>query len=193
VARPVTRWPSPDHRPVASRSRPTRGPRHSPGRGGVATLSLPPTPGRRNGDLPRTAANGTDLDLHHDTYTATADAIPSARRAVEEALSSAGVPDGVRARVTLAVSEAVTNVVQHAYRDGPPGLVRVTVALDETVVVTVADDGGGLAPRADSPGLGLGLGLMARSSDGINLSDGHGDGTTVEMRFDLTARGPGAP
>jgi len=86
--------------------------------------------------------------------------VPRARRAIAAMLEGLDVdlwPVG------LVVSEAVTNVVLHAYRDREPGRVRMeaTVA-DGLLTVVVADDGIGMSPRADSPGLGVGLVLIRR-------------------------------
>jgi CHAD domain-containing protein len=65
------------------------------------------------------------------------------------------------ADVSLAVSEAATNAVVHAYRESAGHLhVRAHVDGAELIVV-VADTGSGMAPRNDSPGLGLGMPLMA--------------------------------
>lgn len=87
----------------------------------------------------------------------------------------------------IAVSEAVTNTVVHAYPDGSEGTFRVTVTQDgrPEVYVVVRDEGGGLRPRPDSTGLGLGLPLIAQLSDGFEVSDGTGAGTEVSMRFAL--------
>lgn len=89
--------------------------------------------------------------------------------------------------LALAVSEAVTNVVVHAYRDSTdPGsvVVKATVAADD-LVVTVADSGSGLRARDDSPGLGLGLAIIAESADGIDLRQVAGGGLELTMRFSL--------
>ena len=87
----------------------------------------------------------------------------------------------------VAVSEAVTNVVVHAYPDGVAGTVRVTVTQNgrPEVRVVVRDRGNGLRPRPDSPGMGLGLPLIASLSDGFEVSDGTPAGTAVSMRFYL--------
>ena len=95
------------------------------------------------------------------------------------------------AAVDLAVSEAVTNVVVHAYRDrGPaedPGPIRLALRIeDDAAWVLVADDGVGMAPRTDSPGLGMGLSLIARVCDRLEIEQRH-DGTRVHMRFGLGA------
>jgi anti-sigma regulatory factor (Ser/Thr protein kinase) len=87
--------------------------------------------------------------------------------------------------VQLGVSEAVTNVVVHAYRDSPePGTVEVAAALaGGELWVIVADGGSGLRPRRDSPGLGLGLGLIAQVSDGVDLEHRASGGLELRMRF----------
>lgn len=90
--------------------------------------------------------------------------------------------------IRLAVGEALTNVVMHAYVGGQPGmmLVRAWVDEDEHFNVQILDEGHGLIPRADSPGLGLGLGLMAQMSDDFRVANREGKpGTTVSLRFAL--------
>src|ERR1700722_12054623 len=60
--------------------------------------------------------------------------------------------------IRLAVTEACTNVVVHAYPDGEEGPLEVLATLlDEQLTVVVRDQGPGITPRPDSPGLGLGL------------------------------------
>ncbi len=113
----------------------------------------------------------------------------AARRAVLDALSGIAVD---RDAVSLVVSEAVTNAVVHAYRDWDhPGRVRVSASLDaEGVDVAVADDGIGMRPRTDSPGIGLGVPLMTDLADRVELESGS-PGTRVAARFLLMgAAGP---
>src|SRR4051812_6773318 len=85
----------------------------------------------------------------------------------------------------LAVGEACTNVVVHAYRDqDAPGAVHVRAVAGETgLVVEVWDDGCGPSPRGDSPGLGLGLPLMARLSREMEISGREPRGTKVRLVF----------
>ena len=87
----------------------------------------------------------------------------------------------------LAVSEAVTNAVVHAYRDQPAGSVTASIDIDRgssRVVVHVTDAGQGLGPRPDSPGLGLGLPLIASVAEETRLLPGpSGIGTDVCMSF----------
>jgi serine/threonine-protein kinase RsbW len=76
----------------------------------------------------------------------------------------------------IVVSDAVTNVVLHAYRDGELGRVRVkaSVAVDLLTPV-VADDGVGMSPNPDRPGLGVGLALIGRREDSEVFSGGAPD------------------
>jgi serine/threonine-protein kinase RsbW len=134
---------------------------------------------------------GRSLDLELPAVPASC---PQARLAVRELLGS--VPVDIAA-VELAVTEAVTNVVVHAYRDrGPvdePGRVRLALTIEDGAAwVAVADEGAGMAPRADSPGLGMGLSLIASVCDELEIEQRR-DGTRVLMRFafDADARAAG--
>jgi anti-sigma regulatory factor (Ser/Thr protein kinase) len=101
------------------------------------------------------------------------------------------------AAVELAVSEAVSNVVLHAYRDRDgataDGRVDIRVRADvEGVWVVVADDGVGMLRRDDSPGLGLGLRLIANVSDQLLIVQGD-TGTRVHIRFAFARAGREEP
>jgi serine/threonine-protein kinase RsbW len=110
-----------------------------------------------------------------------------ARHEICAALQGRGIDT---AAVALAVSEAVSNAVLHAYRDrdGPTAEQRVDVLLTadvEGVWVVVADEGVGMSPRDDSPGLGLGLSVIARLSDELLIVQGE-TGTRLHIRFRFT-------
>ena len=93
-------------------------------------------------------------------------------------LSPARVQD-----VRLAVSEAVTNAVQHAYRDREPGDVHgIACIRDGHLRIVIADDGIGMTPRTDSPGLGLGLPLISQLAHSIEVRS-TAEGTEVHMVF----------
>ena len=56
-------------------------------------------------------------------------------------------------RLKLAVSEAGSNVVIHAYGDGECGVLEVDALIEDALLhVIVRDRGDGLRPRPDSPG-----------------------------------------
>src|SRR4051795_11637304 len=103
---------------------------------------------------------------------------------------------GVRADdvvdVALALTEAVTNAVLHAFVDLEPGTVWVAAATGEDeLTVTVTDDGRGMQPRADSPGLGLGLPTIGRLAAFVDLREPPGGGTELSMTFATPGvRGP---
>ena len=72
------------------------------------------------------------------------------------------LPDPVIEDMRLAVTEACTNVVRHAYADGEPGPVEILIRPEgDTLQVIVSDQGRGLGPSEDSTGPGLGLPLIA--------------------------------
>jgi anti-sigma regulatory factor (Ser/Thr protein kinase) len=106
------------------------------------------------------------------------------RRAARQLAERCGASDQLLADVTLAVSEACTNVVIHAYRDEPGTLALSGEARDGQVRFVVEDEGDGLSPRADSPGLGLGLPLIARLTQQFEVLPGPaGRGTRIRMAF----------
>lgn len=88
--------------------------------------------------------------------------------------------------IRLAVTEACTNVVVHAYPEGKEGQMEVLATLlgDELAVV-VRDEGEGIGPRPDSPGLGLGLPLIASLAENVQLGRDEEERTEVRMTFSL--------
>ena len=120
------------------------------------------------------------------------ESVPRLRHGVTRFATLAGASDRVRRKVALAVSEACTNAVVHAYRGprsrGRSGEVQVRAERrDRRLAVTVSDTGCGMLPRNDSPGLGLGAPLMAVLADHIEISDNpEGSGTVVRLEFALT-------
>jgi serine/threonine-protein kinase RsbW len=92
-------------------------------------------------------------------------------------------------QIALAVSEALTNSVLHAYvGSDEPGPVTVEAwVVDGSLTVVVCDEGGGMLPRLDSPGLGIGLPLIAQMSDRLDIEDRDGHpGVCVRMTFALS-------
>lgn len=111
--------------------------------------------------------------------------VPAARLLASDFAQRAGAVGDVVDRVRLAVSEAVTNVVKHAYR-GAPGELQLSLAVcDDELWTLVSDDGCGHQVPAYDPGLGLGLALMAEACDEFTVTERAGGGTEVQMRFQL--------
>jgi anti-sigma regulatory factor (Ser/Thr protein kinase) len=85
--------------------------------------------------------------------------------------------------VALAVSEAATNAIVHGYR-GDPGLIHVSATrANGELTVLVTDEGLGMGPRLDSPGLGLGLPIIAKLTQRFDVIS-RGSGTRIHMVFD---------
>jgi anti-sigma regulatory factor (Ser/Thr protein kinase) len=114
-------------------------------------------------------------------------ATPSvARHAVRDYLHSLGADPRAFADVLLALSEVVTNAVVHGYRNEAGGEVRVEAQhFPDGLLLSVADQGRGMAPRPDSPGLGLGLPLVGRIAKKVDITAAVGGGTLVCMCFSL--------
>jgi len=81
----------------------------------------------------------------------------------------------------------MTNVVVHAYRHHKrAGGIELEAELDgDSLSVRVRDHGEGLKPRLDSPGLGLGLPLIAQMSTRSEITSPAGGGTEITMHFDV--------
>lgn len=142
------------------------------------------------GDWPASAA-GAAIRFQ-DSYPARPDSVSAIRKALQAFARRCRVPRETVDAVALAVSEAATNVVVHAYRDAEqPGEIEVAAALaaDELWVI-ITDRGSGMRPRTDSPGLGLGLAIIAQMADGIDLVKPAAGGLELRMRF-AVARGGG--
>lgn len=125
----------------------------------------------------------TKPDTLNESYPATRRSIPLIRHRIAEMAEALGATSEQLDAVRLAVSEAVTNVVVHAYRDAP-GEVRVTVRpLEDELWVLIADDGCGCQTPARTPGLGWGLAVITDSCDEFTLVDRSDGGTEARMRF----------
>ena len=110
------------------------------------------------------------------------DSVPTARHACARLASAVGADEF---EVKIAVSEAVGNVVVHAYRDGPPGKVEITGSVEaDKLVITVTDQGIGMSPHPDSPGLGFGLPLIGQVVEDLHVEAGP-RGTCLSMVFPL--------
>ena len=122
------------------------------------------------------------------SFSAARETPMQARRAVVDWARSFVEDRAVLSDIALAITEATTNVVLHAYRDHEePGTVKIRADFQQDhVSFSVLDEGSGLAPRVDSPGLGLGLGLIAQVADSADVRAPESGGTEVVMRFNVS-------
>jgi anti-sigma regulatory factor (Ser/Thr protein kinase) len=141
-----------------------------------------------NGDDPPEVSYS--LERFSETRAACPGNVPALRRALVAFAKAQGATPTVLGYIGLAVGEALNNVVIHAYRgDLEPGSMTVDAHRELThLAVAVTDEGQGFEPRADSPGLGLGMRVIASLT--ANLSVAAADtsdhpGTIVLMGFSL--------
>ncbi len=93
------------------------------------------------------------------------------------------IPSETMEDVRLAVTEACTNVVRHAYDHGD-GQIDVHVRpLPDRLEVTVADTGRGMAPSTDREGPGFGLPMMATLADTLEIDRTVDSGSRIAMSF----------
>jgi anti-sigma regulatory factor (Ser/Thr protein kinase) len=131
-------------------------------------------------------------DLHYLALSALPQALAPLRRALSHWAVGTGLGTSRIEDLVLSVDEAVTNVVEHAYLDGPGELALLAAFRPDParVEVTVTDqgrwrDGGG-------PFGGRGLMLIDRLTDSSDVQSGD-NGTTVLMTwFLLSPELPGA-
>jgi anti-sigma regulatory factor (Ser/Thr protein kinase) len=128
--------------------------------------------------------------LHRWSGPAVAVTVGDLRRAVTDFAASGGVSGVSLSDVQICTSEAVTNSVVHAFRDGrAPGTIDVSAEFRvDRLVITVSDDGMGLFARGDSPGLGQGIPMMGALSTSMSFAAPSGGGTEVCMAFGLAGR-----
>lgn len=110
--------------------------------------------------------------------------VPGLRDAARRWAIAAGLDAERIGDVALAVTEAATNAVLHAFVGRERGTVALRVVPgDGRVEFRVTDDGRGLTPRIDSPGLGLGLPTIGRLTDHLDVGPSPEGGTEVRMVF----------
>jgi anti-sigma regulatory factor (Ser/Thr protein kinase) len=119
------------------------------------------------------------------TAPAKADEVGRIRRAAAAVAAEHGLEGLALEHFELAVSEALTNAVVHAYA-GDPGPMSLEIESDGAELrVTIADEGRGMAADATHRGLGMGLGILASSADFCEIRSRRGAGVEVLLGFDL--------
>lgn len=126
------------------------------------------------------------------TLPAMPPAVALARQAVRGILDVLEWDEDRRSDVAIAVTEACTNVVLHAYPDGAGDCEVRAWAADDELRIAVRDHGRGIDSRApsSSPGLGLGVPLMLTLGDEVSFAS-PADGAATEVRLLFRREGRG--
>lgn len=120
----------------------------------------------------------------HETFQATPQAVPEARhRLVQFArCCRPDPPEELVDAVALAVSEAVGNVVRHAYPAHAGTVELCATSDDQALLITITDHGVGLDTPTSDPGQGLGLRIMQSMAD-ADVRPLAAGGVQVSLRF----------
>lgn len=122
-----------------------------------------------------------DLELK---LPARAENVAVVRHAFGGLAEALDVDEQALADIKLAITEACTNVVIHAYDERVAGAIEVDASVDDRLLtVVIRDRGRGILPRPDSPGLGLGLPLIATLAESLELGSDGAELTEVRMTF----------
>lgn len=123
------------------------------------------------------------------TIPAKPEYIALGRLALTGLLRARGIEQEVVADLKLALTEACSNSIRHAYADGRDGEVEIRYELaDSSLEVEVSDDGGGFDPanlQISRGGLdegGLGIAIIRAVADDVSIGPRPG-GTGYSVRF----------
>jgi len=148
------------------------GPKSSPA---VSREGRDESPGDLGHDLP----GRSNLRL---VLPARAENVALVRHTVAAAAEERGLPLHMVEDMRVAVTEACTNVVRHAYAD--EGDMEVNVELTgPDMRVVVEDQGRGIGQSTDSDGPGFGLPLIAALVSELEIERGRARGSRLSMRF----------
>ena len=124
----------------------------------------------------------------HLTLPADPAQLPSLRQELRRCVAGLPIPPEQQSETVLAVDEAATNAVRHAYAPGQPGSIELTIWTEpDALCIQVCDHGHWREPQPepDPPGHGLGITLMHRLVDGVFIEHGTG-GTRVLFRYPIS-------
>lgn len=137
--------------------------------------------------VPRVTAARPDVEL---LLPAEPESVAVARQMVRGIMDALGWGEESRTDISIAVTEACTNSVLHAYPPEVDGEYEVFAwASPQTLVIAVRDRGRGIIPTVTSPAAGLGLGLPLMLAIGDEVTFSTDDGVTeVRMTFSPDSR-----
>ena len=112
---------------------------------------------------------------------------------ITDIAEKAGFGDEASCDIALAVDEASTNVIKHAYRGGDDKQITVSVKYDKSkIVITISDSGKGFKPEAvddldmnaylkNKKRGGLGVHLIKSAMDEVEFKSEPGTFNSVKM------------
>ncbi len=115
----------------------------------------------------------------HETLAAEPKALAQVRRILRRWLNERGADEGEVAEMTIAVSEACANAIEHAYSPSPATFELHGSLRDGEITMTVRDGGRWRAPRGQNRGRGLSI--IVAAMDDVQI-DRTSEGTEVVMR-----------
>ena len=125
-------------------------------------------------------AHDSDIRL---TLPARAENVVVVRHVVAALAESLRFPPKLIEDIRLAVTEACTNVVRHAYI-GTEGPLDVSIAPHgDGLTIVVSDRGRGIQPNPASEGPGLGLPLIAALAHELDIEHAPDAGSRLSMSF----------
>jgi anti-sigma regulatory factor (Ser/Thr protein kinase) len=119
----------------------------------------------------------------NQSYPAAPETVRKVRNAVVAVAAAAGATAEQVDAIKLAISEAVTNSVLHAYAEDRGEVHVIAAVAGQELWVLVADDGRGFQHPSERPGQGWGLALIAEAADNFEIATRSTGGTEVRMRF----------
>jgi serine/threonine-protein kinase RsbW len=118
------------------------------------------------------------------TLPARAENVVLVRHVVAALAEALRLPPALIEDVKLAVTEACTNVVRHAYAGSEGPLeVRLEPEDGDALTVVVTDHGEGMRPGRSDDGPGLGLPLIAALAHQLEIRREPDNGSRVRMQF----------
>jgi serine/threonine-protein kinase RsbW len=161
-------------------------------------MEIPPSPNASEPDAADVRVRHVDelspLEPREEDVRLTLPARPQNVAVVRHVLGAfaeaLALPEPIVDDMRLAVTEACTNVVRHAYDVGAnPGLLEIVIRpADDGLDVIVTDHGRGIGPSPDTIGPGLGLPLIATIADALEIEHAPSAGSRLAMSFHRGSR-----
>ena len=120
------------------------------------------------------------------TVPAEARQLRELRDAIDEFAAAHGADDDARDAIVLAINEACSNVVRHAYGSEVGPLHLKARVRDSFIQVLVSDNGTPVAEPA-GPGAGLGMRIIEKLADDVDIEGPGPLGTKVRATFSLNS------